>query len=462
MGLLRSLRFRLTLWYVFLLAIILAGFSAGVYLTLRHYLSQNLNDTLESRGEELLGAVRFQGSRPTLAGSLPDQNPNADDQFVRVFDRTAATTFDTSERSAVPVAPAALKAALAGETVTHRARGANGAFRLRTIPIRRQGEVVGALEVACSEEDLAATLRALLVILGVAYPVTLILASLGGVFLAGRALAPIDAITRLAQRISAHDLRQRLDLALPDDELGRLARTLNDMIARLEAAFQRQRQFTADASHELRTPLTAIKGQIEVARARPRAPAAYQEVLARVNEEVDRLVRLVGSLFTLARADAGEIPIAAEPVAIEEIARAAVEQVRPAAAARGVTLSLDGARNVTVRGDQDLLLQLLLNLLDNAVKYTATGGHVTAGWDEQDGSVVRLWVRDSGIGIASEHHARVFDRFYRVDAARSRAEGGAGLGLSICRWIAEAHGGSITLESALGRGATFTVRLPAR
>ena len=155
-------------------------------------------------------------------------------------------------------------------------------------------------------------LRSLLLILGVAYPVTLALASLGGVFLAGRALSPIDKLTRLARRISAEDLSQRLNLRLPDDEVGRLARTFDEMIARLEDAFRRQRQFTADASHELRTPLTAIKGQVEVALTRPREPDAYREVLQAVNEEVDRLIRLVGSLLTLARADAGQIPVALE------------------------------------------------------------------------------------------------------------------------------------------------------
>jgi heavy metal sensor kinase len=232
------------------------------------------------------------------------------------------------------------------------------------------------------------------------------------------------------------------------------------MIDRLDAAFRRQRQFTADASHELRTPLTAMKGQVEVALSRPRDPAAYREVLQAVNEEVDRLIRLVGSLLTLSRADSGQIRIALEAVSVSELVAAAAEQVHPMAQQRGLELIVEPGPDLTLRADQDLLLQLLLNLLDNGIKHTSAGGRVTAGW-RANGRQVELWVCDTGVGIASEHLPRIFDRFYRVDKARSRAEGGAGLGLSICRWIAEAHGGSISVESARGQGSTFTVRLPS-
>jgi heavy metal sensor kinase len=296
-------------------------------------------------------------------------------------------------------------------------------------------------------------------VLGIAYPVTLALASFGGAFLAGRALSPIDKLTRLARRVSAKDLSQRLNLRLPDDEVGRLARTFDEMIARLDDAFRRQRQFTADASHELRTPLTAIKGQVEVALRRRRDAAAYREVLQAVNEEVDRLIRLVGSLLTLARADAGQIPIALETVSLPELVAGAVEQVDPVAKQRDIELSASAGPAVTLQADEDLLLQLLLNLLDNAIKHTPAGGRVTVGW-RVNGRQVELWVRDTGVGIAGEHLAHIFDRFYRVDKARSRAEGGVGLGLSICRWIAEAHGGHISVRSAPGQGSTFTAGLP--
>ncbi len=457
---LRSVRLRLTLWYVLLLAIILAAFSAGIYLVLRNNLYDNLDDSIQNRANTFLDVIQYEEGQPTLAGRVSSDDPNAGESFVRVFDLSGRLTFDNSAAAGdLPVDSPAVDRALRGETSTRTATVGDETMRVRTFPIERGDGIGGALEVGQSQDDVSETLRALLLILAVAYPVTLAVASLGGVFLAGRALTPIDTLTRMARRISAEDLGQRLELRLPDDEVGRLARTFDEMIARLDDAFRRQRQFTADASHELRTPLTAIKGQAEVALSKPRDAAAYREVLQTVNEEVDRLIRMVGSLLTLARADAGQIPIASEPVDLGDLIAAAVEQVRPMAEGRQLALGVAPGPAVTLRADEDLLLQLVLNLLDNAIKYTPPGGTVTAGWGV-DGDRAELWVRDSGIGIAEEDSERVFDRFYRVDKARSHTEGGAGLGLSICRWIAEAHGGSISVRSERERGTVVTVTFP--
>ena len=458
MGALRSIRLRLTLWYVALLAVILAAFSAGIYLTLRHNPSANLDDSLETRAAVLLQAIDFDEGRPTLEGPISPAGSEVDDGYVRVYDAVGALTFDSSGGEGLsPAPPEAVSRALAGRSTTGSVEAGKDSMRTYFAPVEQNEEVVGVLEVGLSDDDISGTLSTLLLILAIAYPATLAVASVGGVFLAGRALSPIDRITRLAGRISGEDLSQRVDMAPAADEVGRLAGTFNDMIARLEEAFRRQRQFTADASHELRTPLTAIKGQIEVALSRQRGVDAYREVLGGVNEEVDRLIRLVGSLLTLARADAGEIPIASELVDVGELIAQAAEQVRPAAAQKGIEVAVEPGPPLTPRADQDLLLQLLLNLLDNAVKYTERG-RITVGWEVDGGA--RLWVRDTGIGIAPEHAARVFDRFYRVDQARSRAEGGAGLGLSISRWIAEVHGGALTLQSEPGRGTTVELRLP--
>jgi len=456
----RSLRLRLTLWYVLLLAVILAGFSAGIYLTLRHNLYDSLDDSIRNRADTLLGVVQYDNARPTLAGRVSSGDPNAEESFVRVLDASGGVTFANSAAvEDAPVDQQALDRALLGETGTRTVTVGDETMRVRTLPIPHDDLIGGVLEVGQSQDDLSDTLQALLLILAVAYPLTLATASFGGVFLAGRALSPIDRLTGLARRISAEDLSQRLDLKLPDDEVGRLARTFDEMIARLDAAFRRQREFTADASHELRTPLTAIKGQVEVALGKPRDADSYREVIQVVNEEVDRMIRLVGSLLTLARADGGQIPTAAEAVNLPELVGAAVEQVRPAMDQRGVELQLEPGPAVTLRADEDLLLQLLLNLLDNAGRYTAPGGRVTVGWAVGNGQA-EVWVRDTGEGIAPEYLPHIFERFYRVDKARSRAAGGAGLGLSICRWIAEAHGGSISVESAPGQGTAFTVTFP--
>ena len=456
----RSIRLRLTLWYVLLLGVVLAVFCAGIYFALRQSLIRNLNESVENRLEVLLGIIEYDSGEPTLAGVELPGDTDKGETFARVFDNSGDVTFDDSIAfGGVPVDDTAVEQALKGGPTTRRVKGDGQVLRVRTVPIQGDSAVVGVLEVGLNQDDVDETLRVLLLIMAIAYPVTLAVASFGGVFLAGRALSPIDRLTALAQRISAEDLSQRLELDLPNDELGRLARTFDEMITRLDRAFQRQRQFTADASHELRTPLTAIKGQAEVALQRDRRPEDYRQSLTAIDHEVDRMIRLTGSLLNLARADSGQIPLILESVDVAEAIGAATEQARPAAEQRRVRLELDSGPQIRLAGDKDLLIQLILNLLDNAIKYSPPGGEVTVGW-ETNGSEVTLSVRDTGIGIEPDAITHIFDRFYRVDTARSRAQGGAGLGLSISRWIAEAHGGSIFVQSEPGKGSTFSVRLP--
>jgi heavy metal sensor kinase len=295
--------------------------------------------------------------------------------------------------------------------------------------------------------------------MALAIPLTLLLAVAVGLFLAGRALDPIDRITRTADQIGAENLSRRLDLPPSADEVGRLAATFDRMLDRLDRAFRRQRQFTADASHELRTPLAMLISQAEVALGRRRTASEYQRVLAGVRDDARRMDQLLGELLTLARADAGQELLMREPLDLGDLTTDVVAAMEPLARARGVELRLGPIEAVEVQGDQTRLTQLLVNLVDNGLKYTPAGGPVTVSVERQDGTAV-IQVADGGVGIASEHLPHVFERFYRVDAARSRAEGGAGLGLTIGRWIAEAHGGTIRADSELGRGSTFTVHLP--
>jgi heavy metal sensor kinase len=459
------IRLRLTLWYVILLAIILAVFIAGVYLLLRQSLYRNLDESILNQANALLDVVQYEGDRLFLPSEVSEMGRSQDEYFVRLFDASGnLPRFDDSEvLEQVPFDAEVVANTLQGESITRRVKIGedDDLMRVITLPIIRDGEIVGVLEVGQSEEDVSDTLTSLLQIMILAYPIVLLAASFDGVFLAGRALSPIDNITRAARQISAEGLNQRLNLRLPDDEVGRLARTFDEMIARLDGAFQRQRQFTADASHELRTPLTIIKGQIDVSLQRDREPEAYRQVLQGINAEVDRLIRLTGSLLTLTHADAGQIPLRFEDVDVAEAVIGVFEQIRPAAIEKGIECELDPGPPVTIQGDQDLLLQLMLNLSDNAIRYTPSGGQVTLGW-RVNKDQVQLWVQDTGIGISQEHLPYLFDRFYRVDKARSRAEGGVGLGLAISRWIADAHQGSIHVESAPGKGSTFTVLLPAK
>jgi signal transduction histidine kinase len=341
------------------------------------------------------------------------------------------------------------------------------------------------VQVGESLQGVQAARRALLLGVAVAIPLALLAAAGGGWLLARRALRPVDVLTRAARHITAEELHHRLPDYPANDELGRLTRTLNEMIARLEDSFDQVRRFTADASHELRTPLTVLRGELEVALRAVRSPEEYQRVLASGMEEVRRMERLVDNLLTLARADAGEAQLKWTEVDMTDLVREVVTQGMVLARAKEVALTLEMAdEGLRVRGDADRLRELLLHLLDNAVKYTPSGGRVTVRAEVSsvevcsvpvrasrppDGgttnvtrhsSLVTLSVTDTGPGIAPEHLPRIFDRFYRVDKARSRELGGSGLGLAIGRWIAEAHGGRLEVTSGVGRGSTFTVLLP--
>jgi signal transduction histidine kinase len=315
-------------------------------------------------------------------------------------------------------------------------------------------------------------------------PAMLLIASGGGLFLANRALGPIDRITRAAQRISAEDLSQRLNLRGPDDEVGRLAHTFDAMLARLQLAFEQQRRFASDASHELRTPLTAIIGQIDVAIGRPRDAESYRATLAGVREQARRLARLAEDLLFLARADAKPAPASREPIDLGELLPAIVAQVEPLAANRQQQITIDPLPALCVSGNEDDLIRLFLNLLDNAIRYSPQGGRIRVvasleqirqGLGGRKGRALSsthplaptspqplafVSIHDTGPGVAPEHLPYLFDRFFRADRGRNRAKGGSGLGLAIAQSIARAHGGRLEVTSAVGQGSTFTAILP--
>jgi heavy metal sensor kinase len=360
----------------------------------------------------------------------------------------------------VPIDPAVLAVALSGQEVFQTVRVEDTLIRIYTASVVHGGQIVGVVQEGLSLDDVHQTLAAFRWTLALALPVTLALASVGGLFLASRALHPVDQITRAAQSISAHDLSQRLNLNLPDDELGRLARTFDAMIARLDEAFHRQRRFTADASHELRTPLTIIKGDLSLALARPRDAGYYRRVLAEMDEEVDGMGRLVERLLALARADAEGTSLQRQTTDLSALLADLVEQTRPLAEARALDLVAQIAPDLTATVDPDAVTQVVLNLLDNALKYTASGRVRLSAHPSRSGDKVQIAVSDSGPGIPAEHLPHIFDRFYRVDRARSREFGGAGLGLAIARDLVVAHGGEITVHSVPGEGSTFTVHLP--
>jgi heavy metal sensor kinase len=286
-----------------------------------------------------------------------------------------------------------------------------------------------------------------------------ILATIGGRILASRGLRPVGTMATAARKISVENLTKRLERSGTGDELDHLAETFNDMLTRLEKHVTQLRQFTADAAHELRTPLTALRGNAEVALSGRRPADELRPVLAEAIEEYDRLARIADDLLLLARADAGQRLIRPARFRLDCAVLDVVDLFSPAAEERGVALTLSDCNEIWIDGDDGRLRQMLGNLLDNAIKFTPDGGTVRVSLSAADG-VAELTVRDTGVGIATEHLPHVFDRFYRADRARTHDGGGAGLGLSISRTIAEAHGGSIHLISERGGGTRVSIRIP--
>lgn len=454
-----TIRFRLTLWYVGFLAALLVVF-AGIVTAAE----------LRNEAIELDTALR---SAARAAGELlerKDPHESSDDflEMARVSHH-ATLLYVRLLTPEGRVLRAVGQTQLARMVPLSRSWPARGASRTVRLPVgarvrvyrETQRGVHGRdfrVEVAGTTRD-HRELERLLEGIALAAPPTLGLAVLMGLFLAGRALQPMEAITQTARELSAGDLSRRIALPGPNDEIKRLADTFDAMLARLEAAFRSQQSFVADASHELRTPLTILQGHTDLALSDPGAgPEECRRALEVTSAEVRRLSRVVTSLLTLARADAGSLAVCREPTDLADLCGEVLSRVRPLAESRA--LVYEGPAELIVFGDADWLRQLLLNLVENAIHHTEPDGVVRVT-SRRQGDRIRLEVCDDGCGIPAEHLPYVFDRFYRADRARSRARWGAGLGLSIARWIVERHGGTIEAQSQPGIGTTLRVTLPA-
>jgi heavy metal sensor kinase len=359
------------------------------------------------------------------------------------------------------VRAALLDASRADEPRFTTVRGPRGAeLRVHALPlvVDRRRVIIGVTQWLRLRPRILAEARDALL---VAIPLALLLAAAGGYLLARQGLRPVAAMGEQAERIGAATLHQRLPVAEPDDELGRLARVFNRLLERLDEAFDQQRRFMADASHELRTPVAVVRGEAEHALAADRAAPELRDALAVVRDEGRRMTRIVDDLFLLARADAGQQPLALAELYLDDLVADCVRAVRSLAAERRITLTCESDADLQLRGDEQLLRRLVLNLLDNALKYTPPGGRVAVTARAADGRHV-VSVRDSGPGVPPEAQPRLFERFYR--AGRSHAADaphatGAGLGLAIARWIARAHGGDVRLARSGEDGSEFVVEL---
>ncbi len=452
---LRTIRVRLTLWYVALLALILLAFGTFLYASLSRTLHDEVDRALADEARSALDTLDVRDGVARL-GETPDGLVSG--TLVVLTDvQGQPLNANVPAATVLPLAASAREARSGPLLTTVALRGDE--WRVLSQPVDVGGQTTAVLQVARSEQGVEVALDRLLLLMGLAVPLTLLLAVAGGLFLASRALGPIDRITRTAARIGAADLSRRLALPPSPDEVGRLAATFDRMLDRLEEAFARQRRFTADASHELRTPLALLTSRADVALDRPRTLAEYREALTGIRDDAARMAQLLGELLTLARADRGQDLLARESVALADLVADTLAALEPLATDRQVTLQAGALLPCTVTGDQTRLTQLLINLLDNALKYTPAGGQVTVRL-ARDADMAILSVADTGIGIPPEYLPRLFERFYRVDTARARNEGGAGLGLAIAEWIAQAHGGTIAVTSRSGDGSVFSVRLP--
>jgi heavy metal sensor kinase len=290
-------------------------------------------------------------------------------------------------------------------------------------------------------------------------PLTLLISVIGGWFLAHKSLRPVDAVTRAAREITAQNLNRRLPTQHVDDEINRLIGQFNDMIGRLQASFAQIQQFSADASHELRTPLTIMRGEIEVALRRSNLRKPVRNLLQSIHDELVRLSSIVDSLMTLVKSDSGRLVFNLEPIHLGSMMKELYEDTKLLAKAKNISVRLTRCEDITVSGDSTRLKQLFLNLIDNAVKYTPSRGKIALALERTDGKAV-VSIRDTGIGIQRKHQAKIFERFYRVEQSHGMYVQGSGLGLSIAKWIAEAHHGSIEVKSRENKGSTFVVQLP--
>ncbi len=452
-----SIRWRLTLWNTLALSVVLIGFSALVYGMLAEALYERVDRSLLAELSELEKDDRMASHRGERLRHWIYEFKEHENISCVVFDSTGRVHERTVELAAnsVPAVPSVRL----GESVHANATLAIiGRQRTLTSRLSLGGREFTVLLLAPLEE-VDRELGELLSVLGMAVPMAILAAGGLAYWLARTALAPVQELDRLTKEITAERLDRRLKPANLSDELGRLTQTINDMIGRLERSFSEIRRFTADASHEIRTPLTAIRTETEVALRQPLTPGEYQHLLGSILEECDRLGRLTDQLLTLAREDAGSGRLLREEVDLATLVNEVAETLRPVAECKGLRFLSETDGPVRLSGDNLGLRQVFFNVLDNSIKYTPPGGEVEVQVNQRDGEAV-VTIRDTGIGIAAEHLPHVFDRFYRVDKARSRAEGGTGLGLSIARATVVAHGGRIDLASTPNQGTTCKVMLP--
>ncbi len=441
-----SIRARLTIWHASVLTLIVCILSLGLLL----FVGERLYASLDAQLSRELGTIaRVYREEPDELKDLAshwDLTLFQIEQNGSVYHRTEAW-----EREGLA------RVLQIGDLTSPLSWTASEGRRYR---VQSLSESSYRITAAVDETPLRNTLWTLVLALAMGIPFALGLAIVGGYFLAGRVLSPVGAMADKARQITAESLTERLPVNNASDEFGRLATVFNETLSRLHSAFERLRRFTADASHELRTPLTAMRSVGEVALQNPLDPGEYRDVIGSMLEEVDKLTRLVESLLTLTRADSGKVHLAPELIDLTALTEAVIDQLRVLSDEKLQSLTLRAPIPIHAVADPALLRHVLMNLIHNAIKYTPNRGAINVELKMMRSGEPVIEVQDTGPGIPAAHRDRVFDRFYRVDASRSREDGGVGLGLAIARWAVEVNGGRIELASDDGNGSLFRVVLP--
>ena len=456
------IRVRLTAWYVALLAVMIAALGVFVVTRLRADLTADADRSLGSGAAQIRPALERGGpaTAPALSATVLRVLPgDSGSQVIAADGRVTPLSGPDLPRQALLTADQR-RAVLAGGTVrtTTHARHDDEPFRILAVRVTRRGRPA-ALVVGTSFEDVDAAVDRVVRLMVLAGPALLLLTGLGGWSLARKALRPVAQVTEQAERIEVDHLDARVPVPRTADEIARLAVTLNHMLDRLDQGISQRKRLVADASHELRTPLAVMCAELDVALGDEDLQPEAAGVLASMRDEVERLSRTVENLLTLTRVEEGRLELLPRPLELRGIADEVAADFGPIGADRGITIDAAGDR-IEVEADRDRIRQVVVNLVDNAVKYSHDGGEVRIATWRQDGEV-GLSVSDHGIGLPPDALAQVFDRFYRVDDTRIRDQGGSGLGLAICRDIAIAHGGRVWGESDPGQGARFSLALPA-
>jgi heavy metal sensor kinase len=462
-----SIGLRLTLWYLAIFALGQFAFGAGMWLVLHHHLVSLVDENLQHQTEDLQSFLMMQKKTADVSKFREEVTeayaPEHAGEYLAISTSAGDPVYISDFLKKAGFAPSVSPSGIDSTTAFVFEDRVLGKKHLRFLrsSVNTHG-LIFVVAMGASTKEVRETLRAFRNYLMLFAPLVLLISSAGGHWLSRRALAPVDALTRTARNVSGHNLSSRLEKLDTGDELQRLSDTLNEMLDRIEKVFLRTTQFTADASHELRTPISLMRTEAEVALRRDREADSYREALQHILKEAERTSALIEDLLVLARADSGREILKQQPLELGEFLRDCIKDWGPLAVRGGHDLKLHSrdASSLWVVADESLFRRVLTILLDNAVKYTPAPGVIDVILEERDGCAV-VSVNDTGIGIPPEERSKIFDRFYRVDKARGRATGGAGLGLAIARWIVECHGGSITVESAANKGSRFSVQMPA-